>query len=385
MLNTDILDKGYKFLEKHSYSELLYNSIDVRQSSFKTVPVDNNIFPAGFNNLAVESLVAFGKYLEVYVRENNIKTVLIVTEDHTRNVGYLKNVKVLFDVITKVGLDVNIATLTLDAHDAEINGGNFEIHKLEIIDNKVGVQNMPKPDLIILNNDLSSETHTSIILQTMFEMNNILPLPKMGWNNRKKSLHFKAYQDLAVQFADYAGFDPWFINAEFTTAQCLDFTNKTELQNLADATSDVFKKIKQKYKEYSIIQEPAVFLKSESGTYGLGVEKVSNPKDLLNPNRTFRKKILYNKSKVLNTEFLLQEAVPTEITHSGGTAECTIYTTLGKAFGGFYRIHKEKHSMDNLNSKGAEFSPLEITKAQEPSYLNFIAMLSTVAVSMEEF
>ena len=94
---------------------------------------------------------------------------------------------------------------------------------------------------------------------------------------------------------------------------------------------------------------------------------------------------MYNKSKIANTEFLLQEAVPTAITQNGGTAECTIYTTFGEPFGGFYRIHKQKNTMDNLNSKGAEFTPLEVEVAQKPSLLNFCAKLSAIAVSKETF
>ena len=41
--------------------------------------------------------------------------------------------------------------------------------------------------------------------------------------------------------------------------------------------------------------------------------------------------------------------------------------------------------MDNLNSKGAEFAPLEIELAQKSSMLTFAAKLSTIAVSMESF
>jgi hypothetical protein len=53
-----------------------------------------------------------------------------------------------------------------------------------------------------------------------------------------------------------------------------------------------------------------------------------------------------------------------------------IYSSFGEIFGGFYRIHKEKTPMDNLNSKGAEFSQLEQEIAHEPSVLNLIAKLS---------
>ena len=73
------------------------------------------------------------------------------------------------------------------------------------------------------------------------------------------------------------------------------------------------------------------------------------------------------------------------ISQNGATAECTTYSSFGEIFGGFYRIHKEKTSMDNLNSKGAEFSQLEQEIAHEPSVLNLIAKLSSIAVTMESF
>ncbi len=388
MLNENTLLRSYEYIKKYQCLDcLIYNSIDVRESKFKASPVDNNIFPAGFNNISKKSVEIFSQKLTEYFLQNNIKTVVLVCEDHTRNIGYLHNVKILFDAITKAGVKAEITTLTLESHTVELNDETFSFAELELFECKtVGTKNIPKPDLIILNNDLSGQQAQECSkLKAMQNMKNVMPSAKMGWNNRKKSSHFIVYEELAKEVAQNVGFDHWFINAEFTTAQCMDFTSTQELTNLADAASDLFKKIKAKYKEYKISQTPAVFLKSESGTYGLGVEKITHPEDLLNPNRTFRKKILYNKSKIANTEFLLQEAVPTAITQNGGTAECTIYTTFGESFGGFYRIHKQKNTMDNLNSKGAEFCPLEVEIAQRPSLLNFCAKLSSIAVSKEKF
>lgn len=387
MLNETTLLKSFEYISKYKCPNcLVYNSIDVRQASFKVSPVDNNIFPAGFNNVSRESISILTESLAQYFTSKNAKTVLLITENHTRNAGYLHNINILFEAIKSTGVDARITTLSLDAHTTELtNGTKLNIEKLEIFDGSAGTQELPNPDLIILNNDLSGEDKKSTKLAMLTQMKNVIPSAIMGWNNRKKSEHFKVYDALAKEVAQSVGFDPWLINAEFTTAQCFDFTNQGELTKLADAASDIFKKVKVKYKEYKISQAPGIFLKSESGTYGLGVEKVSDPSDLLNPNRTFRKKILYNKSKISNVDFLLQEAVPTVITHNGKTAECTIYTTFGRPFGGFYRIHGEKNTMDNLNSKGAEFAPLEVEIAKKPSMLTFAAKLSTIAVSMESF
>lgn len=388
MLNTELLSRSYSYITKYNnlkYS--FYNSIDIRESHFKSSPVDNNIFPAGFNNISSHSIEKFSQILKEYFRINNIKTVILVGEDHTRNAGYLQNLKILHNAIQNAGAKCDITTLTLEEHTIQVDENTITIQELKLIDcQKVCTKNILNPDLIILNNDLSGQQAQECSkLKAMLTMSNIMPAANMGWNNRKKSSHFIEYQNIAEDLAQNIGFDSWLINAYFTTAQCLDFSNQTELQNIADAASDLLKKIKNKYKEYKISQIPALFLKSESGTYGLGVEKINDPQDILNPNRTFRKKILYNKSKIANTEFLIQEAVPTNININEGTAECTIYTVHGKPFGGFYRTHKQKNTMDNLNSKGAEFFPLEIEKAENPSTLNLIAMLSAIACAKEKF
>jgi glutamate--cysteine ligase len=390
-MNSQILSDCYSYINSNFRLPefLIYNSIDIRQASFKSSPVDNNIFPAGFNNIGSDAHKLFAEKLKVNFAKNDIKNVILLCEDHTRNSGYLKNVRILHDAITNAGAKCEISTLSLEGHVAEIEGTSFEIGEAIIVDGKLATVKTPNPDSIILNNDLSGTTPENEKLQALIAMEDsgvfVMPSAKMGWNNRKKSSHFVAYQKVVTQLSDAIKFDPWLINAEFSTAQCLNFSDKNELTKLADCASDLFKKIKVKYKEYKISSQPAIFLKSESGTYGLGVEKVSDAQDLLNPNRTFRKKILYNKSKTPNTQFLLQEGVPTMVSQNGATAECTTYSSFGEIFGGFYRIHKEKTAMDNLNSKGAEFSQLEQEIAHEPSVLNLIAKLSSIAVTMESF
>ena len=65
------------------------------------------------------------------------------------------------------------------------------------------------PDLIIVNNDLSSGAPEILkgVTQT------IVPKTGQGWYRRKKSIHFDAYVELAKQFAEAFGLDWWRIAA----------------------------------------------------------------------------------------------------------------------------------------------------------------------------
>ena len=119
MLNEATLLKSFEYISKYKCPNcLVYNSIDVRQSSFKVSPVDNNIFPAGFNNISQGSIDILTQSLLQYFTSKNAKTVLLITENHTRNAGYLHNVNILFEAIKSADVDIRIATLSLDEHTA---------------------------------------------------------------------------------------------------------------------------------------------------------------------------------------------------------------------------------------------------------------------------
>lgn len=384
MLTEQNIIDGYHYLESLNIDNtLVYNSIDIREASFKIAPVDNNIFPAGFNNIATQSINLLQDGLKEYFIRNDIKSVIILCEEHTRNTGYLRNACILLNTVQDCGVKTVLATFGSEPKVVESETGMIKIHNVKIIDGKISTDVIANPDLILLNNDLSGKAD-DLIFQTLLNSKNVLPNANFGWHRRKKSKHFVAYQSFAEEVANRCNFDSWLINAYFTEAQCRDFTDEKELQNLADGTSDLIKKIRSKYKEYKIGINPAVFLKAESGTYGLGVEKINDAIDILHPNRTFRKNIIYSKSKIPNTEFLLQEAVPTEILNNGITSERTIYTNFGKIIGGFYRRHKNKNSMDNLNAKGAEFLPINCEELKNKNLpLYFIAILSSISAIKE--
>lgn len=53
-----------------------YSSIDLRNSGYKIVPVDANLFPAGFNNLSEESRTMAARLIKAILKDINTKRFL---------------------------------------------------------------------------------------------------------------------------------------------------------------------------------------------------------------------------------------------------------------------------------------------------------------------
>src|SRR5580693_3251309 len=83
-----------------------YCSIDLRDSGHKIVPVDSNLYPAGFNNICPEDLRAapsvFRAQIEAISTQRGRPTankILILPESHTQNTFYIENLFYLNQVI----------------------------------------------------------------------------------------------------------------------------------------------------------------------------------------------------------------------------------------------------------------------------------------------
>ena len=81
---------------------LFYNSVDLRHSGIKIAPVDTNCFPAGFNNLSDPSKKIAKKIADEFFCKNfpAAKKILIIPENHTRNLRYLENILNLQEIIS---------------------------------------------------------------------------------------------------------------------------------------------------------------------------------------------------------------------------------------------------------------------------------------------
>ena len=99
-----------------------------------------------------------------------------------------------------------------------------------------------------------------------------------------------------------------------------------------------------------------VFIKNDSGTYGLVILSVSSGTELLSLSNRKMKKLMYSKGGVEVENFLIQEGIPTRLhTEDGGPVEPVDYLVDGQAASWFYRINEKKNDIENLNSPSALF------------------------------
>ena len=304
----------------------IYSSVDIRDAGFKIAVVDTNLFPAGFNNLCehgIEDSIDFIKDA-VNKRVPHAQNILIVTEDYTRNTGYLENVRILQDIISKAGFKTNVSMLK------DIRAGQTSY------------------DLIIMNNDLSGGIPQALV-QAGIPM---FPSIHAGWHSRHKSEHFRHTNTLMKEFAYMVGLDPWLFSCLYRVLDHIDINSDEDKQRLYSQAKDLFEEIQTKYTQHGIEEKPFIFIKADSGTYGLGVVPVEDPRQILDFNRRKRNDLSRGKNAQETTRFLLQEGVATIHRIEEKTSEVCIYQIDNNLVGGFYRFHTTKSSRENLNSPG---------------------------------
>src|SRR5690606_316788 len=104
--------------------------------------------------------------------------------------------------------------------------------------NKLVVENFD-PCAILLNNDLSGSIPD--MLRNLDQT--IIPPLHAGWATRRKSWHFSAYDNVAQDFAELIGIDPWLIDPYFTSCGKVDFQEKEGLDCVAAAVDEILSQI----------------------------------------------------------------------------------------------------------------------------------------------
>ena len=350
------------------YAAPFYASVDLRNSGFKLAPVDTNLFPGGFNNLNPEFLTLSVQAAMVAVEKvcPEARRLLIIPENHTRNTYYLRNVVELANIMKQAGLDVRIGSISpeitvptmLETHDGQklllepiVRVGN----RIKIISETLGHFDSCA---ILLNNDLSAGIPE--ILKNLEQ--DLIPPLHAGWSTRRKSQHFAAYNRVAHQFAALLGIDEWLLNPYFDTCGEIDFNARMGEECLALKVEHLLAKIKLKYAEYGVTQEPFVIVKADAGTYGMGIMTVKSPDDVRDLNRKTRNKMSVVKEGLQVTEVIIQEGVYTFESIDDAVAEPVVYMMDHFVIGGFYRVHTGRGVDENLNAPGSSFVPLAFEK-----------------------
>jgi len=355
----------------HEHTPPFYSSCDLRNSGFKLAPVDTNLFPGGFNNLNPAFLplcvqAAMSAIEKICPEARNL---LLIPENHTRNLYYLQNVAQLVDILRQTGLNVRLGSMLPDITKPTSidlpNGRSLLLEPLVRTKYRLGLDGFD-PCAVLLNNDLSAGIPE--ILQNLEEQF-VLPPLHAGWAVRRKSNHFAAYDQVANDFAKEIGIDPWRINPAFSVCRSINFHDRQGEECLAANVAAVLDLVREKYQEYEINETPYVVVKADAGTYGMGVMTVRNVDEVIALNRKQRNKMSVGKEGLEISEVLIQEGVHTFETVQDAVAEPVIYMIDRYVVGGFYRVHTERGKDENLNAPGMHFEPLAFdTGCNLPDY-----------------
>ncbi|MGL6070252.1 glutamate--cysteine ligase [Craterilacuibacter sp.] len=337
-----------------------YGSVDLRNSGFKLAPVDMNLFPGGFNNLNPEFLPLAVQAAQSAVDKvcPEARSLLLIPENHTRNTYYLQNVATLAHIFGQAGLKVRLGSLNPEVTEpvelTSVNGDKLVLEPILRQGNRLRLADGFDPCVVLLNNDLSAGIPA--LLQNLEQT--LLPPLHAGWAVRRKTHHFGAYDQVCNDFARLISIDPWLINPYFAQCSNLDFHSRQGEEELARTVGEMLDKIRIKYAEYGITQEPFVIVKADAGTYGMGIMSVKSAEEVIGLNRKARNKMSVVKEGLEVSEVIVQEGVYTFESINEAVAEPVVYMMDRYVIGGFYRVHTGRGIDENLNAPGMHFVPL---------------------------
>lgn len=355
----------------------IYGSVDIRDAGWKIAVVDANQFPAGFNNTSEADIPHLTERIRGHIERHqpDCRWVHIYPESHTRNQGYVENLRTLCELVERAGYRCTIGNPELDGFDA-LNGlhGPLLLDQVEVVDDVLLVQGQ-QPDFILLNNDLTDGDLEGLSAKS------VLPSPQMGWHQRKKSQHFDFLRPLIEEVSEIIGIDPWHLICESFVSEEKCLEKETCRIQLASDVDVFLAMLAERYEELGIDRQPVAYVKNNRGTYGLGIMTVTSGEQLLNLSNRKMKKLMYGKGSSNTEDFLIQEGVPTLMkTEAGAPVEPVVYLVDGDASSWFYRINPKKDEMGNLNSPSARF----VTSEEDSTFMthahNWHALLSELSM-----
>jgi glutamate--cysteine ligase len=368
-----------------------YSSYDIRDASFKMTNVDANIYPAGFNNICPTDKDYTPRLMKLYVDKHYPKTknILLVTEDNLKNAYYWENVNAIKNFLGEAGYNIRVGMPGLqDQESMELEsylGNKVTVEKVLSVDGKLKLAGF-EPDLVISNNDFTK------LYEKWGDISSTAMTPSMdlGWFQRKKSVYFDHFNQVATEFAKILEVDPWLFTVKTEIFTDFDVTSEESRRHLSEKAQKVLESIAADYKKHDIQESPFLFIKNNSGTYGLGVTQVTNAEEVINWSYDAKKKMKAQKGGGRFSEVIIQEGVPTVIKSGGAVAEPTIYMVGDHLAGGFLRTHEQKDERESLNSPGAVYKKLclsDLTIKAEGCPLEnvygWVAKMGLLAISRE--
>jgi len=351
----------------------IFMSADVRDAGFKISSIDANLYPAGFNNLHESTHEIAAANLARALEHYNVKRasrLLLVSEEHTRNLFYLKNIAALKSILERAAYTVDVTT-------------QFPIEDGEspFADPREILKTISDYDAIIMNHDSSAGT-ADWLKEVKIP---VLPAWQAGWHTRSKAQHFFHYRKLMQEFGAITGLDPWFFCPLDRHIKNVDINDDAARASIAIEADALIKEIQAKYDEYQIQEKPFVFLKSNHGTYGMAMLSFDSAGEIQDINRKEKNKLFKGKSSVVVTDYLLQEGVPTIQRDAAFNAEDVIMLAGNRFIGKFLRVNEIKDARTSLNSTGMYFKQVPLSESGDDAtrVATIITRIAGIALQRE--
>jgi len=345
-------------LEWMEHTPPFYCSVDVRNAGFKLAPVDTDLFPGGWHNLTPSMLPLAVQAAMAAIEKicPEARNLLIIPENDVRSTFYLSNLAQMRRIFHMAGLNVRLGSISPDLKKATTlklpDGETLTLEPVIRTRGRVGVKDFD-PCTILLNNDLV--TGVPGILEDLNEQF-LLPPLHASWSTRRRSTHFKTYEEVAKRFGKLIGVDPWLINPMFDRCGGVDLRTDDGIEALTARVDALLAKVKKKYKEYGIKEKPFVVVKADNLGGSAGLMSVRDAKDV--PALAAKACAVAGNPFKGTQELILQEGVLTLERMNDAVAEPVVYMMDRYVVGGFYRIHAERGIDEDLNAPGSSFVPL---------------------------
>ena len=347
-------------LEWMEHTPPFYTSVDIRNAGFKLAPVDTNLFPNGWNNLTSEMLPLAVQAAMAAIEKicPEARNLLIIPENHDHSSAYLSNLAQLQRIFNMAGLNVRVGSVSPDVKKTTVielpHGESLTLEPVVRTRHRLCLKNFD-PCTILLNNDLSAGAPG--ILEDLHEQY-LLPPLHAGWTVRRKSNHFRSYEEVAKRFGKVLGIDSWLINPLFLKCSDVDNSHQGGLEALQSQVDALLAKVRRKYKEYGIKEKPFAIVKADNGAADSAVITVRDAKELAVQGRKPGSKTAAKESGTILGDVIVQEGVLTQERLHSAVAEPVVYMMDRYVVGGFYRMHPDRGVDENLNSPGSSYVPL---------------------------
>ena len=357
--STPAIERWFR-LEWMEHTPPFYSSVDIRNAGFKLAPVDTNLFPGGWNNLTQQMLPLAVQAAQAAIEKicPEARNLLVIPENHSRNTFYLANIAQLVRIFHMAGLNVRVGSIDpaiKSPKKIELpNGDTVTLEPVVRTKRRLGIKNFD-PCTILLNNDLSAGAPG--ILEDLHEQY-LLPPVHAGWSVRRKSNHFRSYEEVSKRFGKLLGIDPWLINPMSSRAEGVNLGEGVGVDVVTSHVDAMLTKVRRKYKEYGINEKPFVIVKADSGPGGTSVMTVRDAKEVQALAQHAHSRTSSAGNGPALDDLIIQEGVLTNERVHEGVAEPVVYMMDRYFVGGFYRVHADRGSDESLKSPAASFVPL---------------------------